>query len=54
MENNIIWKNIIIDGNISNYEISNIGQVRNKLNGHIKIKDIFPYSYQLIKNQFIN
>lgn len=30
------WKNIIIENDISNYEISNSGIVRNKTNGHIK------------------
>lgn len=36
--NNPIWKDIYINGKITNYEISNIGEIRNKLNGNIKAK----------------
>ena len=39
MNNNIIWKNIIIDNTITNYEVSNTGLVRNKINGNILIPD---------------
>ena len=35
MDNNIIWKDIIIDGIITNYEVSNTGLVRNKTKGNI-------------------
>jgi len=36
MNNNIIWKNVIINDIITNYEINNIGQVRNKVTGKLR------------------
>ena len=48
MDNNIIWKDIIIDNIITNYEINNIGQVRNKITNKIRILSIDKYGYYKI------
>lgn len=37
-KNNPVWKDIYIDGKKTNYEVSNVGEIRNKLNGNIKAK----------------
>jgi len=53
MENNnnkIIWKDIIIDKNVTNYEVNNIGQVRNKITNKI----LKPIRSEKIDNTYLH
>lgn len=42
---NIVWKDIIINGIISHYEVNNIGQIRNKTTGNILKPELDRYGY---------
>ena len=53
MNNNIVWKDIMIDGIITNYEVNNIGQVRNKKNNKILLPELDKYGY-CVRNININ
>jgi len=45
LDNNIIWKDIIINGILTYYEVSNTGLVRNKKRGNILIPDNINKGY---------
>lgn len=47
-KNNPQWKTIIIDGKETNYEISNIGEVRNKTTGYILKNSLNEFGYNKI------
>ena len=44
-DNKIIWKDIIIDENVTNYEVNNIGQIRNKISKNILKPELDRYGY---------
>jgi len=48
MNDNIIWKNIIISGVITNYQVNNIGQVRNKITNNIFKSGLDKYGYSRV------
>jgi len=53
MNNEIIWKDVILDGIVTNYEVSNTGLIRNKSNGNVLSNVIANNGYYVV-NLHIN